>query len=173
MTKVSVQANHGRSVSQRLKSNVGPKNLASPLAPDPLFHRMPQFLKPLAVLVFTLTLWLVIAPAVAQPVDSPRILHISGAIAADKLTLSWPVSPGHWQLTEQQPAFTGEWRVIPTELYSTNAEVVSVVVPLPAQESLFRLKRFVPLPKGFTAEPPPFPANQTNRTRPAKLPAHP
>ncbi|MDB6020982.1 MAG: hypothetical protein JWQ04_839 [Pedosphaera sp.] len=106
------------------------------------------------------------------PEARPGKLPLSAVVTNGNVTFSWPVLPGKWELSEQQPPLTGEWKPVPAESYHTNAITVSATVPQPNQTTLYRVKRsFAFRPPNFP-DLPPVPPPPTNRV-PPKLPARP
>jgi len=98
---------------------------------------------------------------------------LTAVVTNGSVTLSWPVMPhGTWQLVEQQPAFTGDWKPVPAAQYQTNSLGVSATLSLPAKPALYRLKPTFNF-QGGALTMPPMPPMPTNLPRPPKLPEHP
>jgi len=131
---------------------------------------MPQILRTFAVAFVAISI--LSQPSGAQTnklsLDGGGARGLTGLITTGKVTLTWPVMRGNWELMEQQPAFKAEWVPVPAGNYRTNSFGVSVTLPLPEKTSLYRLK-----PAGSThpaAMPPmpPMPPASTNHPRPLK-----
>ena len=106
------------------------------------------------------------------PEPRPGMLPFSAAVTNGNITFAWPVMPGRWGLFEQQPALTGEWKPVPAEQYRTNGVIVSIILPLPKQAALYRVKRNLALRPPTLPNLPLVPPPPTNRL-PPKLPGRP
>jgi hypothetical protein len=124
---------------------------------------MSQPLKNFILVAITAALFLAARPASSESPFLPggaRTLHLSGVITNGSVTVSWPIISGNWELMTQQPADTGQWQAVPTNLYHTNDTTVSVSQPVPAKTAFYRLRRVFPRRNNIPL--PPMPQIPTN-----------
>jgi hypothetical protein len=130
-------------------------------------HALKSFVLALLTLVFPLS----ITRARAQTDAAPVPLVLTAAVTNNEVVLSWHVRAGSWGIVEQQPAFKTGWKRIDPELYRTNAGMVLVKLPLPAQTALYRLQHVLPLHAAGMPAMPPLPPAVTNRPKSPGFPA--
>ncbi len=100
---------------------------------------------------------------------------LSIVVTNGKLSCAWPVAPGKWELQQCKPPYA-EWNAVPSDQYTTNGYLITSILPIPAQTTMFRvghprIKRSfgtnsVPMPPA-----PPVLPEGTNRLRLHKPPA--
>lgn len=102
--------------------------------------------------------------------DQGEKLPVATQVTNGKITFSWPVTPGKWQLFQQQPSNKGEWQPASAAQYRTNDATVSATLPLPRQTTLYRVSRLRGLLAPALPNFPPVPPPPTNRPPKLKRP---
>jgi hypothetical protein len=125
--------------------------------------RFSRFFIAAAAIIFSGRMAVAQTPNFPKMEGRPVIIPLSSSVTNGSITFSWPAMPGRWELADQEPAITGKWVPVPSDMYKTNGMTVSVTLPMPKQTAYFRVRQGPGFRPPAMPNLPPVPPPPTNR----------